>query len=205
MNWSLMHRTRRWDTSDVSAVTALLDANVLYPAPIRDLLMQLAVEDLFQAKWSDMIQREWIEALLRNEPDRDRATLERTRQLMDTAVRDAIVTGYEKLIAALDLPDPNDRHVLAAAIVGRCDVIVTQNLSDFPEDKLKPYGIEAQHPDDFLVHHLHNAPGRFCIAVRKVRARLKNPPYSVAEYLAVLTRQGLVLTVSELERFAELL
>lgn len=109
----------------MSHVTALLDANVLYPAPIRDVLLQLAVEDLFRAKWTADIHREWIEALLRNEPHRDRAALERTRTLMDTAVGDALITGYEALIEMLVLPDPDDRHVLAAAIIGRCDVIVT--------------------------------------------------------------------------------
>lgn len=144
----------------MSHITALLDANVLYPAPIRDILLQLAVEDLFWAKWTVDIHREWIEALLRNEPHRDRAALERTRRLMDSAVRDALITGYEALIETLVLPDPDDRHVLAAAIVGRCDVIVTQNPQDFPEDVLKPYGIETQHPDDFLVNHLHLAPGK---------------------------------------------
>jgi len=189
----------------MSQLTALLDANVLYPAPVRDILMQLAVEDLFRAKWTADIHQEWIEALLRREPHRDRAALERTRTLMDTAVRDALITGYEALVACLVLPDAEDRHVLAAAIVGRCDVIVTQNLQDFPENVLKPYGIETQHPDDFLASHLSLAPGKFCLAVRKVRARLKNPPYSVEDYLAILTRQGLVVTASELEQFAELL
>ncbi len=189
----------------MSQLTALLDANVLYPAPIRDILMQLAVEDLFRAKWTADIHQEWIEALLRNEPHRDRAALERTRSLMDTAVRDALITGFEALTPCLELPDAEDRHVLAAAIVGRCDVIVTQNLNDFPLNALKPYGIETQHPDDFLANHLHLAPGKFCVAVRKVRARLKNPPYSVEDYLAILTRQGLVVTASELQQFAELL
>jgi len=108
--------------------TALLDANVLYPAPLRDLLLQLAVSDIFKAKWTAGIHLEWIEALLRHEPHRDRAALERTRDLMDSKTRDSLVTGYEALIPSLELPDPNDRHVLAAAIVGRCDVIVTQNL-----------------------------------------------------------------------------
>lgn len=189
----------------MSHYTALLDANVLYPAPVRDILLQLTVDDLFRAKWTADIHREWIEALLRNEPHRDRAALERTRDLMDRATRDALVTGYESLIASLELPDPDDRHVLAAAIVGRCDVIVTQNLQDFPPDILKLYGIEVQHPDDFLVSHLNLAPGILCSAVRKVRARLKNPPYSVEEYLATLTRQGLVVTASELEQFAQLI
>jgi len=168
-------------------------------------MLQLAVEDLFRAKWTADIHREWIEALLRNEPHRKRATLERTRDLMDKATRDALVTGYEPLISCLNLPDPDDRHVLAAAIVGRCDIIVTQNLQDFPQEVLKPFGIEVQHPDDFLANHLNLVPGKFCVAVRKVRARLKNPPYSVEDYLATLTRQGFVVTVAELEQYAQLI
>jgi hypothetical protein len=185
--------------------TALLDANVLYPAPVRDILLQLAVTDLFWARWTADIHREWIEALLRNEPHRERAALERTRDLMDQATRDALVTGYEALIPCLELPDPDDRHVLAAAIVGRCDVIVTKNRKDFPPAVLAPYGVETRHPDVFLRDHLSLAPGVFCGAVRKVRARLKTPPYTVEEYLAILTQQGLVATASELEAFSELL
>lgn len=189
----------------MSQYTALLDANVLYPAPLRDLLLQLAVADLFKARWSADIHREWIGALLRNEPHRDRAALERTRDLMDRHTRDALVTGYEDLIPALTLPDSDDRHVLAAAIVGRCDVIVTQNLHDFPETALAPFGIEARHPDEFLCNQMSLAPGLFCSAVRKVRTRLKNPPYSVEEYLDTLTRQGLVAMTAELHQFAALL
>ena len=189
----------------MSRHVALLDANVLYPAPMRDLLMKLAVADLFRARWTADIHREWIEALLRREPHRDRAMLERTRDLMDRATRDGLIMGYDELIPSLSLPDAGDRHVLAAAIVGRCDVIVTQNLKHFPAATLEPYGIEARHPDDFLCDHLRFAPGPFCTAVRKVRARLKHPPYSVEEYLDTLTRQGLVITGAELDSFAELL
>jgi len=189
----------------MSQFTALLDANVLYPAPMRDLLMQLALTDLFRARWTTDIHREWIDALLRNEPRRDRAKLERTRDLMDRATRDSLISGYEELIETLTLPDADDRHVLAAAITGRCDVIVTQNLKHFPSVALDPYGIEAQHPDDFLSNHLSLAPGPFCAAVRKVRARLRNPPYSIEDYLAALTRQGLVVTAAELEQFSELI
>jgi hypothetical protein len=86
------------------------------------------------------------------------------------------VTGYEILIDTLSLPDPNDRHVLAAGIIGRCDVIVTQNLKDFPADVLASYGIDVQHPDEFLCNHLNLAQGVFCSAVQRVRSRLKNPP-----------------------------
>jgi len=189
----------------MSQYTALLDANVLYPAPMRDLLMQVAATRLFNAKWSVDIHREWIEALIRNQPGRDRQALERTRDLMNRAVRDCLVTGYEALIPTLALPDAGDRHVLAAAIVGRCDVIVTQNLKHFPAAALEPFGIEAQHPDEFLCNQLNLAPGLFCSAVAKVRARLTNPRYEVDEYLATLTRQGLVATVAELQAFAEVL
>jgi hypothetical protein len=130
----------------MSQYTALLDANVLYPAPLHDLLMQLAVMDIFRAKWTADIHREWIDALLENESHRSRAVLERTRNLMDRSTRDCLVSGYEHLIASLTLPDPGDRHVLAAAIVGRCDVIVTKNLKHFPNKTLGSFGIEAQQP-----------------------------------------------------------
>ena len=189
----------------MSHYTALLDANVLYPAPIRDLLLQLAFSDMFHGKWTPDIHREWIDALLRNEPHRSRVVLEATRDQMNRSTRDCLVTGYEYLIASLSLPDPNDRHVLAAAIVGRCDVIVTCNLKHFPDKTLASYGIEAQHPDEFLSNHLNLAPGIFCGCVQKVRRRLKNPPYSVEQYLENLTRQGLVATVAELRTFAQLL
>jgi hypothetical protein len=185
--------------------TALLDACVLYSAPMRDVFVELAVKDLFRAKWSADIHREWIEAVLRDQPHRVRATLERTRDLMDAHTRDCIVTGYEPLIPILNLPDRNDRHVLAAAIVGRCDVIITQNLNDFPSEALDPFGIEAQHPDEFLSNHLDLAPGVFCGAIRCVRARLQKPPYTVEEYLATLTRQGLVATAEDLAAFSSLL
>jgi hypothetical protein len=189
----------------VSVYTVLFDANVFYPAPMRDLLLQLAVADIFRARWTADIHREWIDALLLNQPHRDRAALERTRDQMDSATRDCLVTDYHSLIPSLQLPDLDDRHVLAAAIVGRCDAIVTQNLRDFPDEALAPHGIEVVHPDVFLHAQIGLEPAIFCTAVSKVRARLKNPPYSVDDYLGTLTRQGLVATVSELRQFAALI
>ena len=170
---------------------------------MRDIFLQLAVDDAFRARWTADIHREWIDALLRNEPLRDRAVLERTRDLMDLATRDALVTGYETLIPALDLPDPDDRHVLAAAIIGRCDMIVTRNLRDFPDASVAPYGIEVRHPDEFLSDRLHLAPRVFCESVRKVRARLVAPSITVEEYLAILNRQGLAATVAGLEGYSQ--
>ena len=165
--------------------------------------MQLSVDDVFRARWTDDIHREWIDALLRNEPGRDRTALERTRNLMDRATRDALITGYETLIPALDLPDPDDRHVLAAAIVGRCDAIVTRNLREFPAAEVMPYGIEVRHPDEFLSDRLHLAPRVFCESVRKVRARLVAAPFTVREYLGVLRRQGLAATAAGLEGYSQ--
>ena len=189
----------------MTGFTALLDANILYSAPMRDIFLQLAVNDVFQAKWTADIHREWIDALLRNEPHRNRAVLERTRGLMDQATRDCLITGYEPLISALELPDSDDRHVLAAAITGHCDVVVTCNLQDFPEIAVARYGIEVQHPDEFLSNHLDLMPGPFCDAVRKIRARLVAPSLTVQDYLATLTGQGLVATAAELAQFSALL
>ena len=190
----------------MSGYTVLFDANVLYPAPMRDLLMQLALADLFRARWTEQIHNEWIEALLRKEPDRSRQKLERTRELMNKAVRGCLVEGYERLIPSLTgLPDANDRHILAAAIAGRCDCIVTQNLRDFPDAAISAYGIEVQHPDEFLSNLINLSPGAFCASVRKVRARLKNPPYSAAKYLDVMRTIGLIATASELAEFDQLI
>ena len=189
----------------MSRLTALLDANILYPAPMRDLFIQLATQGLFQAKWTADIHREWINALLRNEPWRDPAALHRTRELMNRAARDCLVTGYEQIIPVLSLPDADDRHVLAAAIVGQCDVIVTHNVTDFPASTLARFGIEAQHPDPFLAAYVERSPTIICEAIKKLRARLVNPPIGVEGYLATLSRQGLTDTVIALEPYRGLL
>jgi predicted nucleic acid-binding protein len=183
--------------------TAFLDASVLYPAPLRDLLMELAVSDMFHAKWSDAVHDEWIRAILKNRPDLTRAQLEKTRDLMNMHARDAVVTGFEPLINVLELPDPDDRHVLAAAIKGRADVIVTINLGDFPADKLHRWGIEAWHPDEFLTDRFHVSRSIFLQAVKTVRTRLKNPPRSAEDYLDTLRRRGLLATATAIEPFGQ--
>lgn len=181
--------------------TAFLDASVLYPAPMRDLLLELAVSDLYRAKWSSMVHEEWIRAVLENRPDLTRERLERTRDLMNVHARDALVSDFEQLIDILELPDPGDRHVLAAAIKGRADLIVTANLKDFPADRLDRWGIEALHPDEFLTHQFHLSQPAFLQAVKTVRLRLKNPPKSVEDYIDTLRAQGLLATVKAIEPF----
>ncbi|MDX1695707.1 MAG: PIN domain-containing protein [Ketobacteraceae bacterium] len=184
--------------------SVVFDACVLYPAPLRDLLMRLTLTDLFKAYWSDHIHEEWITAVLR-QGNHSREKLERARDLMDLHVRDAKVTGYESLIGTLELPDPDDRHVLAAAIRCNADAIVTFNQKDFPEEALKHYAIDIIHPDDFIFYQLDMAAPACCQAVRSQRLALKNPQMGVDEFLAVLQRQQLPQTVSKLREFIEFL
>lgn len=184
---------------------ALYDSCVLYPAPLRDLLMHLALTDLYRAKWTNAIHDEWIRNVLANRPDLKQSQLERTRDLMNSHVRDSLVEGYEKLIPVLSLPDPDDCHVLAAAIRSSASVIVTYNLKDFPSKTIKEYGIEAQHPDDFLNHLIDLSPYVFCGAIRRLRLSLKNPPKNTDEYLDILKKQLLTKTVDTLQKFIDMI
>ena len=129
---------------------AVYDACVLYPAPLRDLLIRLARTGLFRARWTDLIHDEWIRNVLGNRSDLTAEQLERTRQLMNAAVRDCLVTGYEHRIEDLNLPDPDDRHVLAAALEAQAQVIVTYNLRDFPTSALHPHQTPGR---IYLAHH----------------------------------------------------
>jgi len=124
---------------------------------------------------------------------------------MDANVRDAKVTGYEPLIESLSLPDPNDRHVLAAAIRCNADAIVTFNLKDFPLDALAPYGIDVIHPDDFMYYQIDMAPARCCFAFKSQRLALNHPPMDVEAFLAALQKQQLPQTVAKLREFIEFL
>ncbi len=117
---------------------------------------------------------------------------------MRLAVPDCMVEGFEPLVAGLELPDPDDRHVLAAAIQASAQTIVTFNLRDFPDERLGAYGIEAQHPDDFMLHAIDLAPGLVIKVVSEQAAALKNPPRTVGELLDTLRDQGLIRTVAKL-------
>ena len=185
------------------AFTALFDANVLFPAPLRDLLLQLATTKLFRARWSNAIHEEWIRTAKKIRPEVPTTNWNELRRLMDAHAEDCLVTDFEPLIEALSLPDPDDRHVLAAAIKGRADVIVTFNLRHFPEVDLNTYDLTAQHPDVFIRHLIDLEPDAVVESVQMVRARLKSPPLSVDQYLNTLLRQGLIETVSGLRLFQE--
>ncbi len=167
--------------------------------------MHLALSGLFRARWTNRIHEEWINALLRNRPDLDASQLAWTRQQMDAAIPDCLVTGYEALESALQLPDPDDRHVLAAAILVGAGTIVTTNLRHFPEEALLPHGMTAQHPDQFVEHAFDLNPVAVCKAVRDHRQSLRNPPRSVAELLDTYQSQGLATFVAALRPHSDTL
>jgi predicted nucleic acid-binding protein len=167
--------------------------------------MWLALSGRFRARWSLEIHNEWKRNLLKNRPDLTTQQLDRTSELMDQAIPDACVTGYEELIAGLTLPDLDDRHVLAAAIRCNADVIVTFNRKDFPSSALTPYGIEAQHPDEFVDNLFHLDPTAVLSAAERQRSQLKTPTMEVDTYLDLLLRQGLVLSVTSLSKYRAML
>ena len=154
---------------------AVVDACVLYSAFLRDLVMRLTVRFVFQPVWSEDIHDEWIRNLLENRPELQREQLAQTRSLMDRYGRDCLAPDYRHLIETLTLPDPNDRHVLAAAITSSSSLIVTYNLADFPPRTLALYEIEAQHPDLFLSALFRILPNNFwkrsmtCWRLSKIR------------------------------------
>ena len=185
--------------------TALLDANVIYPAGLRDTLLRLADRNLYRARWSAMIHKEWIRNVLNDRPDLSPDQLERTRETMDQHFPDALVVGFEPLIDGLSLPAPRDRHVLAAAIRGRVDLIVTQNLKDFPQERLDPYEVEAQHPDDFALSLFDLYPGAVLGAVRDHRAALRRQPRTPEEHLQAYERMGMTKFSSALQAYTDVL
>jgi predicted nucleic acid-binding protein len=187
---------------DVS--TALFDACVLYPQTLRDALLSLARTDLFRARWSAHINEEWTRARLRTHPEHA-AQIQYTLEQVNKSVEDCLVTGYEPLIESIELPDPDDRHVVAAAIVGRADVIVTLDLSHFPATALEPYNIEVQHPDKFIAYQFGVDEAKALAAFKAMRARLKRPAMTSDEFLDHLERKGLPTTVATLRPFADLI
>ncbi|WP_433372727.1 PIN domain-containing protein [Actinoplanes sp. CA-142083] len=174
------------------------DASVLYPSTLRDLLIRIAQSGLVQAKWTEDILDEVFDALRRQRPDLDRRKLERTRGLMATAVRDWKVSGHQALIDSLKLPDPDDRHVLAAAIKARAQVIVTANLRDFPADELHKWDVDPKSPDEFVRDQISLDRSAIYASVQQIADSWKNPPGGIDDVLDRLERSGLAMSVAEL-------
>jgi predicted nucleic acid-binding protein len=162
--------------------------------------MELALTGLFQARWTERIHDEWTRNVLKNRPDLTMSQMNRTRSMMNAAVADALVSEYEDIIDSLELPDPDDRHVLAAAIVSQSNYIITFNLKDFPADILDKFKIEAQHPDRFISKSIDLNSAVVLASAKTCRQRLKNPPKSVEEYLEILLNQGLTTSTKLLRQ-----
>ena len=184
---------------------AVYDANVLYPAHLRDLSMRLAMNDLVRPHWSEDIHDEWMRNVHADHPDVTWEDLEYTRGEMDRARPDACVEGYEDRVENLSLPDPSDRHVLAVAVEIGADYIVTFNLDDFPAAQLNPRGVEAVDPDSFVCLLMDRDLGGVVEVAAEHRGSLRKPPLTVSEYLEVLRNGGLGVTAQRLEKHRDLL
>ncbi|MFK7933857.1 MAG: PIN domain-containing protein [Saprospiraceae bacterium] len=174
-----------------SPIIAVLDACILYPAPLRDLLLYIADASLFQPKWSDQINEEWVRNLLKNRSNLKRKGLDRTVKEMNRAFADANVNPNKEEIEILVLPDLDDRHVLATAIKAKAERIITANLKDFPPTYIQQFKISVQHPDKFIHQLINDYPNEVLIAFRKQVGNLKNPPRTELEVIESLKKCGL--------------
>lgn len=165
-------------------LTVLLDACVLFPAPLRDLLLRGIEASLYDGYWSNEI---WDE-VTRNLIATNRLTPEQATHLksqLERAFPSSFISGYDALIPALTC-DKKDRHVLAAAIQAPAKILVTFNLRHFPAQSLSPYAIEAQHPDAFLMHTYDTDADSVLEIVRQQAMALRRPPQTINQVLDAL-------------------
>ncbi len=166
-------------------------ANVLYGQYIRNFLMYLAQTRIVRFRWTETILDECFENLKSNRPDLDPSRIEKTKRLMMTnVVDDVIVTGFEGLIDTLELPDPDDRHVLAAAIMCHAQTIMTFNRRDFPPTVLEPLGIKAVRPDEVVLDLIELDPIRVQRALLGLHTSLKKPPMAIEHLLDLFSPDG---------------
>ena len=158
---------------------------------------------LFKARWSATINDEWTRNLLKNNPQLDSTKVQRTVQLMSDAVRDWEVTSFQDLVTSVSLPDENDRHVLAAAVKANADAIITLNIKHFPESSLSPHGVEALHPDDFVLDLIDLNAHQVLEAARLCWQRRRKPPLTWDQYLESLKRSSLPQSAEKLREVAE--
>lgn len=186
---------------DAASFTVVYDTSALYGNLQRDLLIRVARSRsrLVRAKWTDDILDELFIALARrSNPRIPEPSLGRLRSLIERSVEDWRITGHLPLVDALDLPDPDDRHVLAAAIKARAQVIVTENLRDFPEASLAPWDIRAKHPDAFLADIADLRPGLLPSILRDIADERTRPPNTPEALMVRMEELKLLATVGAL-------
>lgn len=167
--------------------------------------MALAGTDLFRASWSSGVEQELLRTIPRERPDIKIEQVQRILELMRGHLPGALVMGYEGLINGIELPDLDDRHIVAAAIRAQAQVIVTANLRDFPAQALCQYDIEAIHPDEFILDLLDLSPAIVVTMLKRVRRRWQNPPHDPDEFIEALRACGLPMTATALAEYRELL
>lgn len=179
------------------ALTVIYDSCVLYPNYLRDLLIRLARTGIVRACWTEEILSE-VRNNLRENRGIDSEKLTRLTDLMTAAVPDCIVTEYEDLEPSVALPDPDDLHVLAAAVQAEAQQIVTANLRDFPKAVLAPFDVEAVSPDRFVLNQIEDRPGVVAQVVVEAAGDCHAPPLTVADLLSIYSRSGLVRSAAAL-------
>ena len=175
---------------------AVLDTNVIFPIVIRDLLFWFAHFDLYTPKWSNNIFDEWKAVMIRKGVEESVA--EKRVQKANGAFPDALVQNYQGLIEQLTLPDVDDRHVLAAAIKTNANVIVTNNLKDFPVEYLESFGLKAISADDFLTDIIDLNHETAIKAFRELVLHKKNPEMDEYQVLESFRKNGLIDTANYL-------
>lgn len=183
--------------------TALIDANVLACGTRRNIILSLAEAGFFRPRWSDRILDETVGAIAKI--TKGGANIIKQRSAMERAFPEASVTGYSGLETGLELPDPDDRHVLAAAIATSAQVIVTENLKDFPSEHLAPFDIDAISADEFISDAIELDPLAAVAAMRKMRERFKNPEMDAEALLQLIKARKLFQTAETLYQYMELL
>jgi len=170
----------------------IFDACILYPFHLRNIVVQVAVDRLVDARWTDEIHDEWIRNLVANRPAIPIERLQITRRLMNDALPGAMVVGYQRHILAVTLPDPDDRHVVAAGIASGATIVLTWNLRDFPAREMKKHGLRTQTPDAFLVELCDHAPDLILASLANARRNLSKTRVSASDFINILKNQGLI-------------
>lgn len=185
--------------------TAVLDTNVLVGALTRNIILSLAEAGLFRPRWSvETIEDEFERVFRRLYPDKE-SVGPRQRANIERAFPEAAVLAPAALIGSLLLPDAGDRHVLAAAIMTKATVIVTDNLRDFPASILAPFQIEALSADHFIADCIDFCRSEALPALRGMRVRLRNPAMTAEALIQRMEHQGLVQTANLLSSWKGLL
>ena len=178
---------------------AVLDANVFYSTWVTDPLLSFADAELYEPVWSGHIMEEvrrHLPSVWSHAPQEGVDCYLRTLAM---AFQEASVAGWEPKEGVVELPDPDDRHVVAAAIKAGADVIVTSNLGDFPAGRLKRFGLHAMFPDAFLVMLFDDDPEEAVSVMRVLVDSKRHPPRTMREEIKRLRNLGLTGFAGRLE------